>query len=91
MEESISVKVNTPEVLERQVFNRAKKKKFGFIVLSSATDPYLHFEKDLNLTRQNPGADFKASFPCSYCYQIRPRYSRLRPFAGNKQGSNSTR
>jgi len=43
---SISVKKNAIEVLDRQLFNRAKKEQYGFIVLSSATDPYLKIEKE---------------------------------------------
>lgn len=52
MEEKTSYKQNALEVLEKQLALRAKKKQHGFIVLSSATDPYLHFEKELQLTRQ---------------------------------------
>lgn len=32
--------------------NRAKKGQYGIIVLSSATDPYLHMEKEQQLTRR---------------------------------------
>lgn len=46
MEEKLSVKVNAPKVLEKQLRNRAKKGEYGIIVLSSATDPYLHFEQE---------------------------------------------
>jgi DNA repair photolyase len=52
MEERLSIKRNAVEVLEKQLGNRAKKGQFGFIVLSSATDPYLQIEKELQLTRQ---------------------------------------
>ncbi|MBS1774268.1 MAG: radical SAM protein [Bacteroidetes bacterium] len=52
MEEKLSVKANAVELLEKQLHNRAKKGQYGIIVMSSATDPYLHFEKDLQLTRQ---------------------------------------
>src|ERR1700741_3707404 len=51
MEEKLSVKSNAIEVLEKQLKNRAKKEQFGFIVLSSATDPYLQVEKETLLTR----------------------------------------
>lgn len=51
MEDKVSVKSNALEVLDKQLSLRARKKEFGFIVLASATDPYLHFEKDLLLTR----------------------------------------
>lgn len=52
LEESITIKSNGIEVLERQLFNKAKKKQFGFVVLSSSTDPYLPHEKKHELTRQ---------------------------------------
>lgn len=52
MEEKLSVKTNAVELLEKQLANRAKKGQYGIIVLSSATDPYLQFEKEEQLTRQ---------------------------------------
>lgn len=51
MADKLSVKANAIEVLDRQLHSRAKKKQYGIIVLSSATDPYLQFEKEQNLTR----------------------------------------
>jgi DNA repair photolyase len=51
MDEKLSVKSNALEVLEKQLKNRAKKEQYGFIVLSSATDPYLQIEKETLLTR----------------------------------------
>ena len=52
LEQSLSVKTNFIEILERQLYNRAKKGEYGIIVLASATDPYLKIEKDYKLTRQ---------------------------------------
>lgn len=52
MEEKLSVKTNAVELLDKQLGNRAKKGQYGVIVLSSATDPYLQFEKEEQLTRQ---------------------------------------
>ncbi|MCD2426069.1 radical SAM protein [Niabella pedocola] len=52
MEEKLSVKGNAVELLERQLAARARKKQYGFIVLSSATDPYLQIEKTQLLTRR---------------------------------------
>ncbi len=52
MEEKLSVKSNAVELLERQLAARARKKQYGFIVLSSATDPYLQLEKTTLLTRR---------------------------------------
>src|SRR5215831_13868455 len=63
MEEKLSVKVNALEVLEKQLHNRAKKNQYGFIVLSSATDPYLQIEKDYLLTRKILELILKYKFP----------------------------
>lgn len=63
MEEKLSVKVNAVELLEKQLALRAKKKEYGIIVLSSATDPYLHFEKELGLTRELLKVILKYEFP----------------------------
>lgn len=52
MEEKLSVKSNAVELLERQLSLRARKKQYGIIVLSSATDPYLQIEKTQQLTRR---------------------------------------
>lgn len=51
MEEKVSIKENTLEVLEKQLFNRAKKQEYAFVVVGTATDPYLHFESEEKLTR----------------------------------------
>lgn len=63
LEESLSVKTNAIEILDRQLFNRAKKQQYGFIVLSSATDPYLQFEKKYELTRRALEVIAKHRFP----------------------------
>jgi len=52
MEEKLSIKINAEELLEKQLRLRAKKNQHGIIVMSSATDPYLHVEKDTQLTRR---------------------------------------
>lgn len=52
LEMKTSIKANAPELLEKQLANRAKKGQYGIIVLASATDPYLHFEEEYQLTRQ---------------------------------------
>jgi len=51
MEERLSIKSNAVELLDRQLSVRARKKQYGIIVLSSATDPYLQIEKTQQLTR----------------------------------------
>ncbi|NYB53018.1 MAG: radical SAM protein [Methanobacteriaceae archaeon] len=48
----LAVKINAPEILVRQLKNRARKREYGFIAFGSATDPYLPLEKDLKLTRE---------------------------------------
>ncbi len=48
----LSVKTNAAEVLYRQIKNRARKKEYGIIALGTATDPYMHQEKDLKITRE---------------------------------------
>ncbi|MFI5220612.1 MAG: radical SAM protein [Bacteroidia bacterium] len=63
MEEKLSVKSNAVDVLEKQLRNRAKKNQYGFIVLSSATDPYLQFEKETGLTREILKLILKYRFP----------------------------
>ncbi len=45
LEESLSVKTNAIELLDKQLALRAKKGQYGYIVMSSATDPYLQIEK----------------------------------------------
>jgi DNA repair photolyase len=52
MEEKLAIKTNSVELLKKQLALRAKKGEYGIIVLSSATDPYLQFEKEYELTRK---------------------------------------
>jgi DNA repair photolyase len=52
MEDKLAIKTNAVELLEKQLKNKAKKGQYGFIVVSSATDPYLQIEKETHLTRQ---------------------------------------
>lgn len=63
MEDKLSVKENAVELLDKQLALRAKKKQFGYIVVSSATDPYLQFEKELGLTRKLLEVILKHRFP----------------------------
>ncbi len=63
LEESLSVKTNAIEILDRQLYNRAKKGQYGIIVLSSATDPYLQIEKKYELTREALRIIAKHKFP----------------------------
>ncbi len=52
MERSMSLKQNALNILDKQLYNRAKKGQYGIIVLSSSTDPYLHFEEEFKQTRE---------------------------------------
>ncbi len=63
LEDSLSVKTNAIEILDRQLFNRAKKNQYGIIVLSSATDPYLPIDKKYELTREALKIIGKHKFP----------------------------
>lgn len=57
------MKADAAELLDKQLALRSKKGQYGFIVLSSATDPYLQFEKELGLTRQLLKVILKYRFP----------------------------
>jgi DNA repair photolyase len=63
LETSLSIKANAIPVLDRQLAARARKGQHGFIVLSSATDPYLNIEKQLGLTRQALETILRHRFP----------------------------
>lgn len=63
MEEKLAVKINAFELLENQLSNLSKKNKYGVIVLSSATDPYLQIEKETQLTRKLLEVILKYRFP----------------------------
>lgn len=63
MEEKLAVKENAVELLDKQLALRAKKNQYGYIVLSSATDPYLQFEKESGLTRKLLEVILKHRFP----------------------------
>jgi DNA repair photolyase len=52
MEEKLAWKENAVDLLSRALKIRSQKNQHGVIVLSSATDPYLQWENDLQLTRQ---------------------------------------
>lgn len=63
LEESLAVKRNAIELLDRQLSNRAKKEQYGYIVLSSATDPYLQIEAKYEMTRKALEVIAKYRFP----------------------------
>jgi DNA repair photolyase len=51
MDETLAVKINSLEILEKQLALRARKNQRGIIALASATDPYLKVEEHYKLTR----------------------------------------
>ena len=63
MDKKLGIKQNAPALLDKQLATRAKKGQYGFIIVSSATDPYLHFEKEYKLTRQLLEIILKHRFP----------------------------
>lgn len=63
MERKLAVKTNAPELLEKQLKRLAQKNDYGFIVLASATDPYLSVEKDEKITRRLIEIILKYRFP----------------------------
>lgn len=63
LEKSVSIKSNAALLLDKELERRAKKKDFGFIVLSSSTDPYIHFEEEEQLTRSLLEIILKHKFP----------------------------
>jgi DNA repair photolyase len=57
------VKTNAPEVLYKQLKNRARKGEYGFVGLGSSTDPYPPIEKELELTRELLKIMYRFKFP----------------------------
>lgn len=62
-EKSMTYKSNALEILEKQLASRAKKNQYGYIVLSSSTEPYSQAEKELKLTRSALEIILKYKFP----------------------------
>jgi DNA repair photolyase len=63
MAEKLAVKENAVELLAKQLALHARKGRYGIVVLASATDPYLQFEKELRLTRKLLGVLLQHKFP----------------------------
>ncbi|CAD5274638.1 MULTISPECIES: radical SAM protein [unclassified Imperialibacter] len=63
MEEKLAVKENAAALLDKALTLRARKGQYGYIVLSSATDPYLQIEKDTRITRVLLEVILKHRFP----------------------------
>jgi DNA repair photolyase len=63
MTKTLSVKVNAPELLEKQLLRKAKKGEYGIIDPSSSTEPYMPIEEKLKLTRKLLEIILKYKFP----------------------------
>lgn len=63
MEDALSVKINAPEVLEKQLQFRVKKQQYGFVVLSSATDAYMPVDTRYGMTKKFLELFMKYQFP----------------------------
>jgi DNA repair photolyase len=63
MAKTFSVKINAPELLEKQLFQRAKKKEYGIIFISSSTEAYNLAEEKLKMMRKLLEIILKYKFP----------------------------
>ena len=63
MTRTLSIKSNAVELLDKRLQKLSTKQEYGFIVLASATEPYLQFEKELELTRKLLEVILKYRFP----------------------------
>jgi len=63
MSKRLAVKINAPTVLEKELQRRARRKEYGFIALSSATEPWMYVEKRYEITRRCLEVIAKFKFP----------------------------
>jgi DNA repair photolyase len=63
MADTLAVKSNALEVLEKQLHSRAKKNQFGIVAVGSATDAYIHHEQEYKITRGMLELLLKYRFP----------------------------
>lgn len=63
MEEGLIVKTNALDILEKQLAARAKKNQYGFVAVGSATDAYIHHEKNYGITEGMLQLLLKYRFP----------------------------
>ena len=63
MEDGIVVKSNALEVLEKQLYTKAKKGQYGFVVVGSGTDAYMNLEGKWKLTEEMLKLLLKYRFP----------------------------
>jgi DNA repair photolyase len=60
---NLSIKVNAPEILIKQLKRRAFKREYGIIAVGSSTDPYLNIEEKLGLTQELLQIIYRFKFP----------------------------
>jgi DNA repair photolyase len=60
---TLQIKTNAPEILYRQLKNRARKREYGFIGLGSSTEPYPPLEAGLKITRELLRIIYRFKFP----------------------------
>lgn len=63
MEDGFAVKINAPEVLEKQLQNRVKKSGYGFVAIGTTTDAYVKQEQQYLLTKKFLQLFLKYRFP----------------------------
>ncbi|MCD6515679.1 MAG: radical SAM protein [Candidatus Odinarchaeota archaeon] len=63
MAETLSVKINAPALLERQLRARMRKKEYGFIALSSSTEAWQQIEEKYQVTRKCLEIILRFKFP----------------------------
>jgi len=63
MKQGLVAKINAPALLEKELLRRTRKKEYGIIALSSATEPWMHIEKKYKLTRKCLQIVAKYRFP----------------------------
>ncbi|RLI76499.1 radical SAM protein [Archaeoglobales archaeon] len=59
----LAVKINAPTLLEKELYRRGRRKEYGFIALSSATEPWMGAEEEYHVTRRCLEVIYKHRFP----------------------------
>ncbi len=52
MKNGLAVKINAPMLLKKELSKRARNKEYGFIALSSASEPWMYMEEKYRITRK---------------------------------------
>lgn len=63
METGLVIKANAPEILDKQLKNRAAKNQYGIVVVGSATDAYMPHEQQWRMTESLLKVLLKYRFP----------------------------